>query len=235
MKKCRMIWKAIRCVLLFIVFFLMLIVIRSASWFLLNFHEVELATALYQISSPLQGTEEGVLTSYLYDCLYPSLSFSVIVVVFYTIWDMITEKLILKTDIRIGSKVLCVSLGKGRFAKASRILALWLGVVLLGVGVWDKALAVGLPEYLYSVMNASTLYENEYVDPDSVFVTFPEQKRNLLVLYLESMESTFASTEEGGGKPYNYIPELTELAKDNLQFSDDEDMGANIRRRPDGR
>ena len=39
------------------------------------------------------------------------------------------------------------------------------------------------------------------------------------------MESTYASTEEGGAKEINYIPELTKLANENLNFSDNEKLG----------
>ena len=43
-------------------------------------------------------------------------------------------------------------------------------------------------------------------------ITFPEQKRNLIYLYLESMESTYADKASGGAFDKNYIPELTQLA-----------------------
>ena len=40
--------------------------------------------------------------------------------------------------------------------------------------------------------------EEYYVDPSDVTITFPEQKRNLLMIYLESTEVTFSSEEYGG-------------------------------------
>lgn len=92
-------------------------------------------------------------------------------------------------------------------------------------GVWNKAVEVGVPEYLESVTNASSIFESQYISPDDVAITFPEKKRNLLFIYMESMETTYASTREGGGKPVNYIPELTQLAEENVFFSDDEDFG----------
>lgn len=36
------------------------------------------------------------------------------------------------------------------------------------------------------------------MDPALVPVTFPEQKRNLVYIFMESMESTYASTDVGG-------------------------------------
>lgn len=225
MKKGKIIWKVVSVVLLFISFFLLLLLNRSASWFLLNFHEVEIATALYQISSPLKGTEAGVINDYMSQCLYPSISLSIICVLTYIVYRMVEERLMLEADVRIGTLSFHLKSGKRRFMKAGRMIALCALFVLLGSGIWDKAVAVGLPEYIESVTERSTLFETYYVDPDDVAITFPEKKRNLLVIYLESMEATYASQEAGGGKPYNYIPELTELAETNLYFSDDDDLG----------
>lgn len=42
------------------------------------------------------------------------------------------------------------------------------------------------------------------------------------------MESTYASVEAGGGKPENYIPNLTRLAEENISFSDTDKMGGLI-------
>ena len=42
---------------------------------------------------------------------------------------------------------------------------------------------------------------------------------------MESMESTYASVEAGGGKPDNYIPELTALAEENISISNGGKIG----------
>ncbi len=225
MRSSKCIWKVIRGVLLFGVFSLMFLLIGSASWFLNNFHEVEISTALYQIVSPLKGTETGVLNSYINQCLYPSLSLAVFCVVVYTLYDMIAGNLLLDINIRIGSGNLCLQIGKSRFARPAKVIVLWAVLVILSVGVFNRAEAVGLPEYVRNIMEVSTIFETEYVDSDEVVVTFPENRRNLIVIYMESMEATYASTKEGGGKPNDYIPELAELAEANLYFSNDGDLG----------
>ena len=215
----------IRSILLLIVFFLLFLLIRSANWFLLNFHEVEISTALYQIVSPLKGTESGVLNDYMNQCLYPSLSFAVICVSVYTICDMIAGQLLLVADIQIGSRTFCFRIGEGRLVKIVKIIILWTAFIILWAGVWNRAVAVGLPEYIKSITDVSTIFETEYVDPEDVVITFPDRKRNLILIYMESMETTYASVQAGGAKSSNYIPELTKLAEENLYFSDDNDLG----------
>ena len=66
----------------------------------------------------------------------------------------------------------------------------------------------------------SDFVENEYVNPETVKLTFPEKKRNLIYIFLESMEMTYADKENGGGFEENCIPELTKLSEENENFSE---------------
>ncbi|MCH5261472.1 MAG: LTA synthase family protein [Lachnospiraceae bacterium] len=225
MNKRTLIWKSISRILLLIVFFVVIIVLRSANWFLQNFNEVEFSVALYQLLSPLKGTEAGVLSDYINECLYPSFYFSVICVIVYTIYDMMAGKLFLEMAVQIGAKKICIRGKKSRFTNARKVIVLWSVIAILSVCVWNRAVAVGIPEYVESVTNVSHIFEEEYVDPDAVSIIFPEKKRNLIVIYMESMETTYASTQDGGGKAVNYIPELTDLARENVSFSNGDDLG----------
>ena len=72
--------------------------------------------------------------------------------------------------------------------------------------------------------------ESDFIEKEAVVVTpellhFPEKKRNLVYIFLESMESTFSSKEEGGAMEQDRIPELTALAKEGVNFSSDEKLG----------
>lgn len=53
--------------------------------------------------------------------------------------------------------------------------------------------------------------------PLEVKITFPDKKKNLIYIYLESMEMTYSDIENGGGFTYNLIPELTKLAEEKMQ------------------
>lgn len=64
----------------------------------------------------------------------------------------------------------------------------------------------------------SKFFVENYVNPDSVKITPPEQKRNLILIYLESLETTFSDKEHGGNQDTNLIPEITELALQNISF-----------------
>ncbi len=64
----------------------------------------------------------------------------------------------------------------------------------------------------------SKFFVENYVNPDSVKITPPDQKRNLILIYLESLETTFSDKEHGGNQDTNLMPEITELALNNLSF-----------------
>ena len=67
--------------------------------------------------------------------------------------------------------------------------------------------------------SSSDFVEKLYVDPANVSMTFPEEKRNLIYIYLESMEISFADEANGGAFSDNYIPNLTKLAEEYDDFS----------------
>lgn len=88
--------------------------------------------------------------------------------------------------------------------------------------VWNE---LKVDEYLESQKTQSTFIQDNYVDPRSVEITFPEQKRNLIYIFLESMETTYASQDVGGAFEQNCIPELTALAQNNISFSNTAGLG----------
>lgn len=79
--------------------------------------------------------------------------------------------------------------------------------------------------YIGGVMQTTTIYDEEYTPPQEQTYKFPKDKKNLIYIFLESMETSYASVDEGGLMDDNYIPYLTELAKENISFSDKDFLG----------
>ena len=70
-----------------------------------------------------------------------------------------------------------------------------------------------------ALFQESDLIEENYVDPRSAHIQFPEKKRNLIHIYLESMENSYMGQENGGFMEEDLIPELTKLAGEGCHFS----------------
>lgn len=69
-------------------------------------------------------------------------------------------------------------------------------------------------QWYYGRMHPTTLFRDHYIEQKSEDITFNE-KRNAIIIYLESMEKTYADTTVFDK---NYIPELTKLADQNVSF-----------------
>ena len=117
--------------------------------------------------------------------------------------------------------VIAVIVGNKKSVLLGRLLiiyaALALAVLSISVGVFWNSLDIS--EYIVAASTPSDYIEENYVDPAEVSLTFPEKKRNLIYIFLESTEITFADIESGGAFPENVIPELTEIAVSGEDFS----------------
>ena len=104
-------------------------------------------------------------------------------------------------------------------------MPLWIKVSYATV-VFMISLAVllqsfGVFSYVRSLTQSSTIFEDSYVDPKQANLKFPAKKRNLIYIYIESMENTNASKQNGGQAEKSTIPELENIAldKNNVSFS----------------
>ena len=81
--------------------------------------------------------------------------------------------------------------------------------------------------YVRLSMSSGKLFEQNYVDPRNVSMVFPERPMNLIYIYVESMENTIASIDNGGVREVSLIPELEELALDpaHVSFSHTDGLG----------
>lgn len=103
--------------------------------------------------------------------------------------------------------------------------ALPLAMVMLLISSTVFVTALDVADYLIITNTESSFIEEHYVSPEDVTITFPEQKRNLIYIFLESMENTFGEPEAGGNISANFIDELTTLADSNVNFSNDSGFG----------
>lgn len=72
----------------------------------------------------------------------------------------------------------------------------------------------------------SSFFKDNYILSKPENIIFPEKKKNIILIVMESFESTFMSTKNGGLYDETLIPNLEKMAldKENIQFSDRKDM-----------
>lgn len=126
--------------------------------------------------------------------------------------------------------VLCL-LGETKLIKSKKKKVYFsMGMVLaavlyLGISILFVQVKYDFIDYFKNRNAETSLYADRYVDPRSIKLENKGGKRNLIYIYLESMENTYADQAHGGAQDVNYIPRLTELAESNVSFSPIDGVG----------
>ncbi len=192
--------------------FLFLLMMFSLFWAKQNYGNIGFEEIVFHLNMPLKGTSSEFIYSYIRTALIPSvLCFILETAVLYFPFRY-SYRLVFKGK----KKSRRLQLFPVRFPAAGSffILAVWFGLIVLYA---DRSFDfIG---FVKNQINQSKLIEEEYVDPAKVSITFPKQKRNLICIYVESAESSAQDKENGGVFETNYIPEMTQIAKDNISFS----------------
>lgn len=79
-------------------------------------------------------------------------------------------------------------------------------------------------EYITRVDTPTELFEEYYVDPETAIYSFPEEDRNLIYIFSESLETSILSCEVGGYEEVSLLPNLEAMAVDNLVLSNGNGM-----------
>ena len=175
------------------------IITCSLKWMFDTWSNLTMDELIYHLTSPLEGTNDAMIKEYVVKCIVPAVVILLVLAVILT-----------------------------AFRKKKRYYAVMAGAIVLSVsvsalsvhGAW-QALDVG--NYVADRGTYSTFIDDNYISPADVEMTFPQEKRNLIYIFLESMETTYADTQNGGAFTENVIPELTQIAQENEDFSGETD------------
>ena len=209
-----------------IICFLIAVVITVLTvWYVNNF-DTSLAGLLYSLTIPQKGTGTGAVIG-------PAKQVAPWIILIFCIYLLLLFLFSEKLWKRIGSRLRNEDeeTGKGKKQRLETIrrraeTALTAaGIASLIVSLIYSAITLDLPDYLQRLGSQTKIYEQEYAAPESSRLTAPEDRPNLIMIYLESMETTYASSEEGGIQPVNYMPGLTRLAHENISFSNSDRLG----------
>ncbi len=194
-----------------LILFVVFLCFFSARWYVSVYGQTGFDSILFTLSSSIGGVQSDFLIQYVLWVLLPAICMVLVI-------KILLPKLPVACLFR--SEKLRSFLHSKRFILQSISMCV-LSIVLL---VW-AAIDVQLPQYIWSNLHTGPLFEQSYIDPKDVSIKFPEKKRNLVYIYLESMETSYLSQELGGALDANMIPELYQLAKDNTNFSHNSDVG----------
>ena len=174
----------------------------SARWYVQVYGRIGFDSVLYTLTSSLSGTQSGLIAKYLSGAALPALVATLIIsVLLFFPWK------------------------KLRKFPSRQLWASCISMLLSLVLIIHAAFNVQLVDYIIAISSNSEIYQEQYRNPKDTQITFPEEKRNLIYIMLESMETSYLSKEQGGGLEYNLIPELYDLAQNNINFSHNDGVG----------
>jgi phosphoglycerol transferase len=162
---------------------------------------------LFTLSQNIEGSRDFVVTLFI-GILKDSLITTAAIVSLFSIFFLIIRKLF-------------------HYTKLSKIsynrLILFVNLVTIVWFAYTAYTQLPIIDYYLKWQNLdaksehSEFYAKEYIDPDSVQIGFKE-KRNLILIFLESMEYNFQDSANGGNLSENLIPEITEYIKNEQSF-----------------
>ena len=139
----------------------------SERWMRKTWPNLSMEELVYQLKAPIAGTSHDLLMSYV--CSSALIAAAALILLI-----LVSIFLREKRKAHVAFGMICIAAGAA-------------SIVYSINDVWA---ALDVKDYLKNQSTYNTVVEDNYVDPDRVNITFPEQKRNLIYLYLESMEST---------------------------------------------
>lgn len=168
----------------------------AVDWMFVTWPHLKMEELVYQLNAPVEGTNQDIIISFVEMCVPGTV---------LVLLAMIGIFIALKKD-------------RKTYRTVSAICVLFFVCCLAYQGnvMWTQ---LDIGNYAENKNSTSSYIDDNYVDAADITITFPEEKRNLIYIFLESMETTYAAVEDGGGFEDGCIPELVELAKEYEDFS----------------
>lgn len=163
-------------------------------WAKSTFNNVAIDEMIVTMTSPTVGTSSDVIVS-LWKPALVIVSVTVIVALF-AFWKRKFVFKGYKKDINI----------------PCRVTALVLALIMFFGGLIYGVRAFKLDRLVKMYATNSDFIESNFVNPRKTRMRFPEKKRNLIYIYLESMENSYLSKDMGGYLDENLLKPLTDLA-----------------------
>ena len=193
-----------------ILIFSSVLIIASIIWGNRTFSVKTLPQIIFHTKVPMDGTDNGIYTDWFLLCVPVSIVITILInaIIFY-----------IYKPFKSSFQQILKRLPKYFYKISIFCLVFSLVYTLNNYNVFG---------YVMNITQSTDLYEKYYVEPSTANITFPNGKRNSIHIYLESLENTYLTSDFGGAKKENYMPELGKLAKENINFSNTDKIGGSL-------
>lgn len=202
------------------IYFLLLVFLNFALFIKWKFNNVGFEQLLFTLTNP-DGANYDVVNAGV--TFIGGMTIGVILIIFIIkkIYKFLKISVIFEFGIKskkINKKI------KYDLFKVTKLRQIISFVVILIVGIMLPIDLIDFDYYVKTQKTVTEFFENYYVNPNEVEINFKE-KRNLIYIYVESLESSTVSIENGGLFEESYTPNLEKMALDNINFSSTDKIG----------
>ena len=181
------------------------------------FYNITVDQLLYSLKTA-EGTSDTIFIDgarYVLERLIPIYLFGLILIIF--------SKIFIKTKTSLN---IIIKDKKFKFSlfPISKIIKILATLLLLFLSINYVYVQFDLEKYL-DPNRKTNFFEVYYTDPKNIKLTAPKEKRNLIYIYVESLETSLFSNKNGGNFNDSVIPNLEKIAKNNINFSTNKKLG----------
>lgn len=197
------------------------IILITTHYYHVNFVEQSVESLLFNLFGDNEGANLDILWEGIVQSVLPA------IIIFLCLYLPTCEKTKNKFILSIQGKNTTKNIQIFPFKLISKYKLIY-AIVLFILSFCYAANNFKLIDYLVYQNKTSMIFEEEYVSSKDIKLTFPNKKRNLIFIFLESMESSLCSLETGGGYSFSLMPELEKLAENNINFSNNSKIGGAV-------
>lgn len=201
----------------FIILLLANVIFFFSVWFLNQYDDIRPDQLIFHLKAPNDGASKGfAIMSVIWVTFYTVLGTSILTFLYVLFGGHFNTLKKWKRYVKYCGTKICKLISRKALSTA---------ICLLLISITILIIKLKIVPYISISTEKSDFIETHYVDPKAVDIQFPENKRNLIFIFLESMEATYADTSAGEAVEGDLIPELSKLAKDNVNFSHNNGIG----------
>ncbi|MGY3766959.1 LTA synthase family protein [Vagococcus vulneris] len=180
----------------------------GTNWFISYFGELTPEQFIFNFNSPIKGTSSDFYVSIFNGpiLLLTGIYVLLLFFLFSPYQVVINGRVLLKTSVK-------------------QVIFLICSLFIFGGGIYYTIQRLQLTEVYQAYYSDSPYIKDNYVRPNHKILSFPEKKRNLVHIYLESYENSFYDKENGGYMTDNLMPDLMKLSQEGISFSENKEFG----------
>ncbi len=206
--------KAIKIFLIILLLLICSIMIVGSFYYVTNYPKQEFDEILFYMLNGAEYTSPSVINNVIKFCIVPIIILTCLF--FIPLIESVKNKLVL--NIKCKEKKHVVQLFPIKHK------ALYLTVIFIFSFLFT-IFSFKIPIYIKNKIQKTYIYDDYLIDAKTINLVFPEEKQNLILIVVESMENTVLSRENRGAWDYSLTPELESLALENINFSNTDKIG----------